>query len=175
MANFADRDAVLQFARVELAKGIRDIERDFGAIQRYYEATGWRGPRDRAGETYEGNFAWCGAFAGAAHAAREVGTMCVEPLDRAQRVKMLSTYRLHTQAQGRKIPLVEVQPGDVLVVGKEKAYGDHIAIVMDRIPQAWITIEGNAVGGQVGATRVEGVVCRVRGLGEAVCAYRFWR
>lgn len=60
-------------------------------------------------------------------------------------------------------------------MGKDKPYGDHITIVMDRVPQAWITIEGNAVGGQVGATRVEGVVCRVRGIAEAVCAYRFWR
>lgn len=175
MADFADRDAVLQFARGEIAKGVRDVPRDFAVIQGYYEATGWRGPRDRADEAYQGDFAWCGAFAGAAHAATEMGAMCVEPLERAERVKLLSTYRLHSQAQDRRIPLEEVQPGDVLVVGNDKAYGDHITIVVDRLPQAWITIEGNAVGGQVGATRVEGVVCRVRGLGEAVCAYRFWR
>lgn len=175
MVAYANRIAVLNFARAQLAAGVRDRADGFETIQRYYEMTGWRGPRDRRGEAYDGGFAWCGAFAGACHAAVEADGVCVDPLPRSERVKLLSTYRLHTKARDRRVELDDVGPGDVLVVGKRKAYGDHITIVVDVLPSGagWITIEGNAVGGQVGQTRVEGVVCRVRGRAEAVRAYRF--
>lgn len=118
-------------------------------------------------ETYKNrSFEWCGAFAAWAWA---------ESLSPAvRRSSWASTYRLRTWAQDttRELELSEARPGDVLIIGERKSWGDHIAILERVEGGTYHTIEGNAHGTLGNGARGEGVVKRQRKAEEITHVYR---
>lgn len=92
-----------------------------------------------------------------------------------------STYRLSRKdrwaeighdAPGYVAP-ERVAPGDIVVVGKRKAYGDHITLCIYPLERGeFMTIEGNATGEFPDGTRGKGVVRRRRKVSEITRVYR---
>ena len=108
-----------------------------------------------------GGFEWCGAFA----------AYCYKHLKQEIRAKhMASTYRLHAFCKNtpRHIPLSQLQPGDILVVGhsQSKPWGAHVTLVhsVDTARSLAHTYEGNATGTLGDQTRGEGVITHSRPL-----------
>ena len=132
-----------------------------GPILGYVHRSGWSWV-----ESYQNKRrAWCGHFAASAWA--EAG---VKLAPRSK--KMVSTYRLSRWA-GRSVPLDQVRPGDLIVVGSRKDWGDHITIAIEPLGGgAWATVEGNAGGEGPSGDRFEGVIRRTRSRGEIRFAYR---
>ena len=136
------------------------------------QGLGWSLAAVKPGHTKEytqnGQFAWCGAFA--AHCLGAAGLKAS-----IRKSVMPSCYRLwefvRRGKDSRCVPLEEVQPGDVLVVGRAngtgKTWGDHITLIRERYEAGSgeiQTYEGNSVGpGPHGGTR-EGVIKRSRPL-----------
>lgn len=122
-----------------------------------HEGLGWdwiKAYRNRA-------FQWCGAFASFLY--REVR-------EDLRKRNMSSTYRLRRWAKEDSsivVPLDEILPGDIVVVGKGinfggKSYGDHITIC-ERVEKDGVyTIEGNAFGEHQSGKRREGVIREFR-------------
>lgn len=119
--------------------------------------------RDRLGEpvpyTKNNQFHWCGAFAAWAWGP------WVKP--RLRHKHFASTFWLYKWSKGtpRWIPLDDLQPGDVLIVGNRKRkrnrspwWGAHIALVERVEGDTIYTIEGNAKGRMPDGSRDEGVV-----------------
>jgi hypothetical protein len=125
-------------------------------------------PGERRAYTRNGQFEWCGAFVawcwGAAGLDAEV-----------RRLRLASTYRLGSAESRHGAPLLavgldELEPGDVLVVGKGAKghrWGDHIVLVQSvgAAGDLAYTVEGNARGRLGDATIGEGVIVRTRPLG----------
>lgn len=115
-------------------------------------------------------FAWCGAFA--AYVWSESVSASI------RRRAWASTYRLWEWARGtpRQLTLSEARAGDVVVVGKSKAWGDHITILasIESGPEGLIlhTIEGNAHGELACGRQGEGVIKRTRSAQEIAYIYR---
>lgn len=129
---------------------------------------------------------WCGDYA--AVCALRAG---IDP--RIARHVLPSTYRLAShefsdpstgwaQVTGidppDRVPVGDVQPGDVITVrtGRNKDYGDHIAIVYDVLHDQAYTYEGNASGllpdGSHSTSR-RAPVRQVRALKDIRRVYRF--
>lgn len=124
-------------------------------------------PQDGLRYDHDGQFAWCGAFV----------AWCYRETLRADIRKsyLASTYRLSQFGTRTSIDLV--RPGDVLIVGDVKPYGDHIALV-ERVNRrvdgtVCTTIEGNAHGDGPYGHRQEGVVRCKRALKVSSIVYRF--
>lgn len=115
-------------------------------------------------------FAWCGCFA--AYAWRESVSGAT------RKTSFPSTYRLQQWARGTKREisgLEKARAGDLLIVGKKKAWGEHITLIERIEPDlsgAW-TVEGNAWGETPESTqRQEGVIRRFRSVDEVHAIYR---
>ena len=114
------------------------------------------------------DFQWCGAFAAWCWrdaVRREIRRKCFP-----------STYRLYTWAyktERRIKDLDSARAGDIVVVGKNKRWGDHITIF-----ERWgddgefFTVEGNAWGQTPQSGRREGVIRRARDVDEITAIYR---
>ena len=124
-------------------------------------------PTDSREYTRNGQFQWCGAFAAFCWGAQGLDA-------KVRGLRFPSTYKLgSTEAKhGPPLPRValdDLQPGDVLVVGRGpaaggKVWGDHITLVMHVLDGLAYTVEGNARGKLGDGTVGEGVVCRTRPL-----------
>lgn len=120
------------------------------------EGLSWGASQSLAG------YQWCGAFA--ALALRDRVPVA------ARRKFMASTYRLWSPSARdafASVPLDEVAPRDVLVVGSAggKRWGDHVCVVVGELePGLWLTAEGNAYG----LTAQSGLVTR----GATACVLR---
>jgi hypothetical protein len=120
-------------------------------------------------ESYENRkFAWCGAFCSYAwkdYVAEHIRKACFP-----------STYRLQKWAKGtdRVISnLADARPGDIIIVGKKKAWGDHITIFERADEGGYWSVEGNAYGEvPAGGKRQEGVIRRWRSEEEIHAIYR---
>lgn len=104
-------------------------------------------------------FAWCGAFAawcyGVAGLRADVRRRHLASTYRLDRWSARTARRLYTPSQ--------LRPGDIMVVGTKKRYGDHITIVRSVTPHYIDTVEGNAADGVFpDATVGEGVVRKRR-------------
>lgn len=113
-------------------------------------------------------FAWCGAFAG--WAWKE------SVKDEIRKKSFPSTYRLREWAKGSQRiikRLEDAREGDIIIVGKKKAWGDHITL-FDRIDgEGYWSVEGNAYGETPeGGPRKEGVIRRYRNVEEIYAIYR---
>lgn len=104
----------------------------------------------------DGQFEWCGAFA--AHCWGVAG------VSRPLRYRHFASCNRLSRSPLDRVPLAELRPGDVLVVGEPggRPWGSHVTIV-ERVDGGLAhTIEGNARGllgdGSIG----EGVVRRTR-------------
>ena len=121
------------------------------------------------GEKYKNRgFAWCGAFAAFAWS----GSVSFD----VRFYHFASTYRLQEWARGSKRlikNLEDAQEGDLIVVGKGKAWGDHITL-FERIDDGgYWSVEGNAWGETPsGGARREGVIRRWRAESEIHAIYR---
>lgn len=123
----------------------------------------------RYGKSYQNRkFAWCGAFM--AFCWRDMLSEKVRYYDCA------STYRLQEWAKGTSrviSSLKDAQAGDIIVVGKGKAWGDHITL-FERVDEGgYWSVEGNAWGEvPEGGKRKEGVIRRWRAESEIHAIYR---
>jgi len=111
-------------------------------------------------------FAWCGAFA--AHCWMDTTSNMIRQRSFA------STYRLREWAKNtpREIDLTRARAGDLVIVGKRKAWGDHITILERIEGDTLYTIEGNAFGELADGSRGEGVIRRQRDASEVAFIYR---
>ena len=109
--------------------------------------------------TYNGAFAWCGAYA-----AFCWGAAGLSPAVRYKRLP--GTPRLLAWARGtdRLIRPADLRPGDIAVVGPQGSVeGEHIVIVRGVNPgESILTYEGNAKGPLPSGAIVEGVISRSR-------------
>lgn len=124
------------------------------------------GKEARSGVPYieaRAKFQWCGAFAAWAFGP------CLRAVVR--RKHFSSTSRLYAWSAGtpRRVPLADVRPGDVVVVGPAGDIdGAHVTlcegVVLDNAGRAMAvhTVEGNAHGEGPGGVRIRGVVRQVR-------------
>lgn len=117
---------------------------------------------DPVAYTRDGQFEWCGAFA--AWVLGQVG------LSTAVRKRHLaSTYRLFqwSKDNARRIPLDQIQPGDIVVVGPANdPVGKHVTLAASRMRAdgTFDTFEGNAGGTGPTGERITGVVKQVRSI-----------
>lgn len=111
-------------------------------------------------------FAWCGAFAAFCW-FESTGNMI-------RQRSFASTYRLQQWAKGsaREIDLSRARAGDLVVVGRRKAWGDHITILERIEGETLYTIEGNAYGTLGDGSHGEGVIRRERDASEIAFIYR---
>jgi hypothetical protein len=160
------RDAALTEWHRNIVEG-RDKDSNRRIKQYSVEGAGWSWWRRLAARILWRR-AWCGFFAAWCYAQ--------DGLSLAIRRKHLpSTYRLDRwcrEDEMIRVALEDLRPGDILVVGHRKRYGDHICIVdtVQKPGSRWATIEGNAKGRLPGGTttgRRDGVIRRVRTYGEA--------
>ena len=113
-------------------------------------------------------FAWCGAFCAFAwkdSISDEIRKKCFP-----------STYRLQQWAKNstRIIDnLKDARPGDIIIVGHKKSYGDHITLFEKSDDKGYWSVEGNAFGETPsGGARKEGVIRRWRSEDEIHSIYR---
>ena len=129
------------------------------------QGLGWT----KYGKTYKNKrFAWCGAFA--AWSWRGIVS------EDTRFYHWASTYRLQEWARGsaRVIKSLEAaRKGDLIVVGKGKAWGDHITLFERCDEGGYWSVEGNAWGETPsGGPRREGVIRRWRSSDEIHAIYR---
>ncbi len=130
------------------------------------EGLSWRSWTDKlSGQittTYRGDksLPWCGAFA----------AYCWKPLVPAgiNRDVFASTYKLYKAGALDKrwrVPIDQVQPGDIVVMGTKHAWGEHIGIAISPSISRYVpTIEGNGTGLVRGQGARQGVVLQMRSL-----------
>lgn len=156
-------ERVVEWALAEWEKGIKEPAKKTteGPILGYIHAAGWGWIKDYQNR----KFAWCGCFASAAWAS--VGLK-----SKVAAKNVVSTYRL-SQWKGRQIPLDEIRAGDLVVIGSQKRWGDHITLAVEPLGGgSWATVEGNAWGRGPDGERFEGVIRRERSAREIRFAYR---
>lgn len=113
--------------------------------------------------------AWCGHFAG--FCWRESVSTGV------RRSVFPSTWRMYDNWKGTEREIdtfLEAQPGDIIIVGDKKPWGDHITL-LERIEEdgtGFWTIEGNAFGETPQGPKKEGVIRRFREKSEIRFIYR---
>jgi hypothetical protein len=112
--------------------------------------------------TRDGQFEWCGAFV--AWVLGQVGLS-----ERVRKRHLASTYRLYQWAKNtpRSIPLNNIQPGDIVVVGPANdEFGKHVTLAASkmRADGTFDTYEGNAGGTGPTGERITGVVKQTRSI-----------
>lgn len=186
------RNAVVDVALTELERGVLDIQYgqadDRDRIEQYYREVGghWKREVDRHGYVevkVDGTFqSWCGIFV--AWCAMQVGDyvvdgQCVDVGLRrlVARKVMPSTYRLSSQDKwhaahvvpAEKVAVEDIERGDVVVVGHDKPYGDHITLATGPLKhRAVMTISGNVTDRQ----GVEGVRKKLYHQDDVAVVYR---
>lgn len=182
------REALLKAALAEFDKGVKDTqpgyEGDIETIGGYYRAVGgwWNTYLDKYGdgaykEVYivDGDrryMSWCGIFV--AYCGLKVGDFIADdqcvPLSLKRPVAaevMPSTYRLSRMGKWeatsdvlpKKPSAQDIQPGDIVVVGDDKPYGDHITLAVEEPDRGKVlTVSGNVSNARLGdGTIGEGV------------------
>lgn len=167
-------------------------------IERYYrEVGGWW---DRYIDAYgDGDYrevfvadghrrymSWCGIFAGWCfqNVGRFLqGDVCLDVAIKPEvaQLCLASTYRLASKSKWRQadvpVPYApeidEIRRGDIVVVGDDKSYGDHITLALGKVSNGWLdTISGNSYGRNPAGNSVEGVVKKKYRTSDLVVAYR---
>jgi hypothetical protein len=164
--SFHAREAIKR-AEVELNRVVVDPGDRINAYIRSAEGLGWSWVEPY---TKNGEFAWCGAFA----------SFCYTKVNSNIRKKIFpSCYRLYSNwaKTSRKIPIQDVQAGDIVVIytAKRSVQGDHITLCVDASTKkgGYIkTIEGNAKGELGNGEFGEGVVRQERELEKIAHVYR---
>lgn len=164
--SFHAREAIKR-AEVELNRVVVDPCDRINAYIRSAEGLGWSWVEPY---TKNGEFAWCGAFA----------SFCYTKVNSNIRKKIFpSCYRLYSNwaKTSRKIPIEDVQAGDIVVIytAKRSVQGDHITLCVDASTKkdGYIkTIEGNAKGELGNGEFGEGVVRQERELEKIAHVYR---
>ncbi len=169
-------DRLIQVAHTEWMRGVTEPvsggpKNGAARIDEYIRGAsglGWStaelGPTARPNIPYtkNGMFEWCGAFAAWCY-----GQVGLKPLIRKKNIA--STYRLFVWSNGnaRRIPLRDIQPGDIVVIGPEgDADGAHVTIASTALKPdgTFETYEGNAGGKKPDGTKHEGVIKSVRSI-----------
>jgi len=164
--SFHAREAIKR-AEVELNRVVVDPGDRINAYIRSAEGLGWSWVEPY---TKNGEFAWCGAFA----------SFCYTKVNSNIRKKIFpSCYRLYSNwaKTSRKIPIENVQAGDIVVIytAKRSVQGDHITLCVDASTKkdGYIkTIEGNAKGELGNGEFGEGVIRQERELEKIAHVYR---
>jgi len=164
--SFHAREAIKR-AEVELNRIVVDPCDRINAYIRSAEGLGWSWVEPY---TKNGEFAWCGAFA----------SFCYTKVNSNIRKKIFpSCYRLYSNwaKTSRKIPIENVQAGDIVVIytAKRSVQGDHITLCVDASTKkdGYIkTIEGNAKGELGNGEFGEGVIRQERELEKIAHVYR---
>jgi hypothetical protein len=164
--SFHAREAIKR-AEVELNRVVVDPCDRINAYIRSAEGLGWSWVEPY---TKNGEFAWCGAFA----------SFCYTKVNSNIRKKIFpSCYRLYSNwaKTSRKIPIENVQAGDIVVIytAKRSVQGDHITLCVDASTKkdGYIkTIEGNAKGELGNGEFGEGVIRQERELEKIAHVYR---
>lgn len=164
--SFHAREAIKR-AEVELNRVVIDPCDRINAYIRSAEGLGWSWVEPY---TKNGEFAWCGAFA----------SFCYTKVNSNIRKKIFpSCYRLYSNwaKTSRKIPIEDVQAGDIVVIytAKRSVQGDHITLCVDASTKkdGYIkTIEGNAKGELGNGEFGEGVIRQERELEKIAHVYR---
>jgi len=164
--SFHAREAIKR-AEVELNRVVVDPGDRINAYIRSAEGLGWSWVEPY---TKNGEFAWCGAFA----------SFCYTKVNSNIRKKIFpSCYRLYSNwaKTSRKIPIQDVQAGDIVVIytAKRSVQGDHITLCVDASTKkdGYIkTIEGNAKGELGNGEFGEGVIRQERELEKIAHVYR---
>jgi len=164
--SFHAREAIKR-AEVELNRVVVDPCDRINAYIRSAEGLGWSWVEPY---TKNGEFAWCGAFA----------SFCYTKVNSNIRKKIFpSCYRLYSNwaKTSRKIPIQDVQAGDIVVIytAKRSVQGDHITLCVDASTKkdGYIkTIEGNAKGELGNGEFGEGVIRQERELEKIAHVYR---
>jgi hypothetical protein len=157
--------AVVEVALAEWGAHIKEPRRRSKThrILEYYRAgLGWHWMDSYANH----ESAWCGAFL--AWAWRDYLKTGV------RKYACASTYRLRKWAKGtdREVDGL-IMPGDIVIVGARKAWGDHITTATSTEQSDTIeTVEGNAWGRFPTNRRGEGVIVRERTRDEIRFIYR---
>lgn len=119
-------------------------------------------------------FAWCGAFVAFAWGASLDPDIRKYILPSCSRIQGNATGRCpdHLREWGnrRAVPASDIQPGDIMLVGKGR--GSHITLVFAAVGDIISTIEGNSTGTGPDGSRFEGVVRHDRDRSEAKMVVR---
>lgn len=152
-------------ALAEWSSMVEEPDRRIDTYIRSMEGIGWTWEKEY---TRNGQYAWCGAFAGFCYTAVKFKT----------RQKIFpSCYRLYSNwsQTSRKIEPRDMLPGDIVVVysSARATWGDHITLCrVAPIDGKFETIEGNAHGTLGDGSHGEGVIARERSLDEVAFVYR---